>query len=131
MTRKFYRFLIRLVIFTLALALAGTLLQLVLPQGTTTVWFFLLLLLFFLVNLGVHYILLSVTKLSPGKFVSYFMLTTFGKLMLYIIIVLAYLLTRPPDVMQFVISFLALYILYTVFEVVSLLRQSKTDGPET
>lgn len=124
MSPKFLRFLLRLAIFTLFLAIAGALLYRVLPEGTMTVLFYPLLLLFFLVNLGVHYILLRVTKLSPRKFVSYFMLTTFGKLMLYIILVFAYLLTRPADVMQFVISFLAMYILFTAFEVVSLLRQS-------
>lgn len=125
MSPKFLHFLIRLVIFTLVLAAIGSVLRFILPPEYITPLFFPLLLLFFIVNLGVHYILLKMSKLSPRKFVSYFMLTTFGKLLLYLLLLMAYLITRPPGIVPFIVSFLALYILYTVFEVMSLLQQSK------
>ena len=131
MTRKFLQFSMQLAIFTLILGAMGILLRYLLPPGSTSSLWFPLLLLFLLVTLAVHFVLLKVTRLNPRRFVSYFMLTTFVKLLVYFAALLAYLLTKPGEVLAFILTFLVLYILYTAFEVVAILRQSRAEGMET
>jgi hypothetical protein len=124
---KFVRFLIRLLAFTVLLGLIAVLLNYILPSGSlpkALPWMFLL---FVTVTLAVHAVLLQISRLNPSRFVSYFMLTTFVKLILYFIAVLVYVFTVKQGLLSFVLSFFLLYIFYTVFEVITLLSQTRDE----
>jgi hypothetical protein len=124
MTGKLKHFFIRLVVFSICLGLIAWALGLILPEGAlpqALPWLFAL---FFGVSLLVHWIVLRISELKPTRFVSYFMLATFGKLLIYIIAVLAYVFTRKEGLLPFIIAFFLLYIFYTVFEVASILKQT-------
>lgn len=125
MKEKFNRFFIRLVIFSLVLILFAFLLDKVLPEGyipSVMPWLFLL---FFSVTLAVHATVLRITLLKPARFVSFFMLATVVKLLIYMIAVLVYVFLVKEDLLGFIISFFLLYIFYTVFEVAGILTQTK------
>jgi hypothetical protein len=125
MTGKLKQFFIRLVLFSICLGLIAWALGLILPEGTlpqALPWLFVM---FFSVSLLVHWIVLRISELKPSRFVSYFMLATFGKLLIYIIAVLAYVFTRKEGLLPFIVAFFLLYIFYTVFEVASILKQTK------
>jgi hypothetical protein len=125
MTGKLKQFFFRLLIFSICLGLIAWTLGLILPEGTLTPalpWLFAL---FFGVSIVVHWIVLRISELKPSRFVSYFMLATFGKLLIYIIAVLAYVFTRKEGLLPFIVAFFLLYIFYTVFEVSSILKQTK------
>lgn len=60
-----------------------------------------------------------------SKFVNHFMAATGIKLLWYMIIMVTYILIFRADAIAFAINFFILYICYTVFETVSLVRYSK------
>lgn len=125
MRGKIKRFMFRLVIFSLVMVFIAFLLDAVLPEGSLPAALPYLFVLFFSVTIAVHWVLLKITELKPAKFVSYFMLATFGKLIIYLIVILIYVFTRKEQLLAFILSFFILYIFYTVFEVVSILSQTK------
>jgi hypothetical protein len=127
MTGKLKRFFIKLLIFSLVLVLFTFLLDTILPAKSlprVLPWLFIL---FFTVTFLVHWIVLRITELKPTRFVSYFMLATFGKLLIYFLAILTYIFTRKEEMLPFILSFFILYIFYTVFEVVNILSQTKEE----
>lgn len=78
---------------------------------------------FFLsVSLLSNFWLVSVPAGNPNKFVRVFMITIFLKFMLYIIILVAYVMLYRDDAVRFIFSFLILFVLYLVFDVIILLQ---------
>jgi len=63
------------------------------------------------------------TKYS--SFINRFMISTLLKLIVYLGVLLAYVFTHKADSVPFIISFFILYVAYTAFEVLVLLKQSK------
>jgi len=119
------RFFIRLLIFSLVLVLLAFLLDLVLPDHlilSAVSWLFIV---FFVVTFAVHWIMLSILKYKPERFVSFFMLATVVKLVIYIIVILVYVFIKQEELLSFILAFFILYILYTGFEVYSILGHTK------
>jgi len=125
MRKKYIQFIIRLTILSLALGLLAFILSRFLPVGVVSPAIPYLIILFHVITAIVHYILLRITTLNPRKFVSYFMLATFLKLMNYLIVVVVYVFYVKVGILSFILSFFILYIFYTVFEVVTILAQTK------
>jgi|AntRauTorcE11897_2_1112592.scaffolds.fasta_scaffold26075_3 L-asparagine transporter-like permease len=81
---------------------------------------------FIIVSGGVHYYLLkSRAQGNARKFVTRFMGTTTFKLLLYMATLLVYVLVFRDTALKFVIAFFIYYLMYTSFEVVVFLKQSK------
>lgn len=68
-----------------------------------------------------YYMLLMSTNKNPNKFIRAFMMTTFLRFMLYIIIIGFYVFLFRTDAVNFLISFFALFFLYLIFDVFYLL----------
>ncbi len=128
MKDKYLRFLVRLILMSLGLGLAGWLLGLFLPEKTINPVYPYMLLLFFSITAIIHYVVLRISRLNPRRFVSYFMLATFFKLIIYFTAVLVYVYTTRENVLSFILTFFIIYIFYTVFEVILILAQTK-DAP--
>ena len=122
---KYGQFLARLTIMTLLIGAVCYVLFTFLPENTISMAYPYILILFFAITAGIHYILLRITRLNPRRFVSYFMLATFVKLIVYFTAVLVYVFNNREDVLSFIITFFVLYIFFTVFEVVLILKQTK------
>ncbi|MCK9400393.1 MAG: hypothetical protein M0Q51_10440 [Bacteroidales bacterium] len=125
MRKKYLQFVIRLTILSLILGLLAFILSRFLPGGMISPALPYLFILFYVITALVHYILLRISALNPRKFVSYFMLATFLKLMNYLIVVVVYAFYVKEGILPFILSFFILYIFYTVFEVVTILAQTK------
>jgi hypothetical protein len=121
MRKKYQQFILRLTI----LSLLAYLLHRFLPDGIISPALPYLFILFYVITAIVHYFLLRIIVLNPGKFVGYFMLATFLKLMNYLILVVVYAFYVKEGILPFILSFFALYIVYTVFEVATILAQTK------
>jgi len=80
-----------------------------------------LILFFFAVNLVVHYMLQKAEKNKYRKIITNYMLATFLRFFLYLIVILAYAFLNRTDAIPFIVSFFILYLLYSVHEVVSIL----------
>ena len=125
MRKKYQQFIIRLTILSLITgAIVFFLNRLFSPEYISPAlpW---LIILFYAVAAVVHYVLLRITALNPRKFVGYFMLATSLKLMVYLVVLVIYVFNVKDGILAFVLSFFILYIIYTVFEVITILSQTK------
>jgi len=86
---------------------------------------------FFVITLVVHYILMKASEKRMSRFVNYFMLATFLKLMLYIMILVIYVLFNRCDAIPFILTFFILYLFFTVFEIISILSFLKRANMQT
>jgi hypothetical protein len=68
-----------------------------------------------------NYMLRMSADKNPNKFVRAFMMTTFLRFMLYIIIIAAYVFLFRSDAVNFLITFFILFFLYLIFDVYFLL----------
>ncbi|TSA27151.1 MAG: hypothetical protein D4R67_06595 [Bacteroidetes bacterium] len=75
--------------------------------------------------LSYHFMLKSLHR-RFSKFVNRFMAATAIKLLWYVIIMVSYILIFRSDAVPFAISFFILYLCYTIFETISLVRYSKS-----
>lgn len=81
---------------------------------------------FFVLTTGfIHYILTTVSAKDPKRFVGYFMGITALKLFGYLIIIVIYALLMKEAALGFTLWFLTLYLLYSGFEVVMLMKHFK------
>ena len=125
MKLNYYTFLKKLFLYTVVLVALGVLIIYFLPPNYISPTIPYLYVFFFSVTMLVHYILLQVSIKKAANFINYFMLLTFGKLIFFLSVVLAYALINRDDLVQFVVAFFALYIFYTVFEIVQSLNVTK------
>lgn len=116
-------------VYTAILAVITVVIFLLLPSGYASVSIPYQFVLFYTVTLTVHYLLLKASEKSAGSFVTRFMLVSFLKLLLYVIVLVAYLFLNKSDVLRFAIPYLALYILYSAYEIYSITRFSNTHKP--
>ncbi len=66
------------------------------------------------------------------KFVNTFLLSTLVKLVLFITVMVGYIFLNRSDAIPFMIAFFLLYLLFTVFEVVFIVRITRNlKGPST
>ncbi len=86
---------------------------------------------YFAITLVVHYVLMKASEKRMSRFVNYFMLATFLKLMLYIMILVIYVLFNRSDAIPFILTFFILYLFFTVFEIISILSFIKKVNIET
>ncbi len=67
------------------------------------------------------------TKNAPNRFIQAYLGNTTFKLLLYLAILFLYALNNLSDAVNFIISFFLLYVIYTIFEVVHLIKAGKQN----
>jgi len=65
------------------------------------------------------------TAESPRKFVNVYLANTTIKLVLYLAVLMVYSIYNFKDAINFIISFFIMYVIFTFFEVIHLLRANK------
>lgn len=122
---NYYNFLKKLMVYTLILGAVGYGITFLLPPEYITPTLPFQYLFFFSATGIIHYILLKVSQKRTSGFINYFMLLTFGKLIFFLSIILAYALVFRDDAIQFIVTFFLLYVFYTAFEIHQSLIHSK------
>jgi len=79
-------------------------------------------------TLLVYHFMLKSLENRPARFVNIFLLTTMLKLLVYMIFMVIYALLNREYARPFIVSFFLLYIIYTIIEVVSILKANKLVG---
>ena len=85
---------------------------------------------FFLLNVSVFNFQLNASLKKTSKFVNFFLVATTLKLMLILCIVLIYSLLNKPDAVNFILSFFIIYAVYSIFEVLQMLKLQDKLGPK-
>ena len=117
------KYFFRLLVFVIILTSITVALQQWCPQYAAPALPFILLL-FFLVTLFTHYIILrGIYNKDQRRMVSNYMLATIIKFMSYLIFILAYLLLAKQDKILFAVTFLIVYFLFAIFEIIAIKRE--------
>lgn len=124
------KFSVRLIVFSAVVAGLSVIMQLVLPQYSTPAMPFIVLF-FFVVSLFTLYIVLrDDIGRNERRFVSSYMLSRIIKFFSCILFVVLYLFLCPDsDRIRFVVAFLIIYFMYSVFEVVILKKENERKYP--
>lgn len=125
------KFVTNVVLITVVLALIGWLIfSQFIPQYYLPVFPFILLF-FAVTSVAIHAYQLQLAKKDMAKFTRSNMIVTFLKLFLYSAVAIIYFAVDPQNAKVFVINFVLLYIVYTVFEVLSLLKIPVNTGKKS
>jgi len=111
---------IKLIVLTLVLATAGALLFLTVVSQFYLPVFPWVLLFFAASSAGIHAYQLHMAKSDMGKFTRGNMILTFVKLLIYSAFAIIYIAIDTENAKVFVAVFLFLYLIFAVFEVISL-----------
>jgi hypothetical protein len=80
---------------------------------------------FYLTTNLVHAYLLRVAGNSGSRFTSQYMATSFLKLFFYLTVAIVYVIVDRENAKAFIVVFLLLYVVYTIFEVLEFLKVVK------
>jgi hypothetical protein len=129
-TSDYLSLLKQLLIFSLLLVSVAVALFFLLPAKYITPALFFLFPFFLSVTLISVNILIRSARKKFIRYLNVYMLTTLVKLILYIAVMVVYILLNKRDIIPFSISFLILYLFYTIFEVVWLVKYFKVPASE-
>lgn len=83
---------------------------------------------FVIATIVVYHFMLKSLENRPARFVNVYLLTTMIKLFVYMIFMVIYGFLNREYARPFIVSFFMLYVIYTIIEVVSILRVNKFTG---
>ena len=115
------RYLISLLVTSLVMVLAAFIVMWAAPQ-VFIIAMPLLVLYFAVLTLVQHFLVVRGMSRSPKTFVQIFLGTTIGVLFIHLIVLAAFLITNPGQGHRFLIAFCIGYVVYLVFETVSLVK---------
>lgn len=118
-------YIVKLTFFSIGVSFIGLFSLLFLSKN----WIFnslpYIIILFYFIT-GVSYILIFLTqKRKKMRFENIFMITKFSKLLIYIIVLIVMILLSSTNIKAFLSSYAILYILYTVFDTITLNQLAK------
>lgn len=125
MNMDFFKFIRNLLIYTLTITLIYSISSHFLTSEYVNNSTFFLIFFFFGTTMIVYYFLIKAIHKDFNKFYRYFTITVLLKLMIYLLIIVLYIMLDMPDKISFVVNFMLLYILFTIYEVISLNRYNK------
>jgi hypothetical protein len=122
MSKPLKSFLVKLIYLTLIVYAGGFLVFRYLFPGEFYPFFAFLPVIFYLVNAVFHGTLLVASRQNMQKFSQRF-LAVFGvKILILLAFIITYAYLNPTKAVAFLITFFVLYLIYTSFEVISVLR---------
>lgn len=125
MKSPYLQFLKNLLIYSLIIVLIYIGLSYIIPGGWLSMAVPYLFPFYIATTLITYYLTLKALHHRFSGFVNRFMLITAIKLVWYAIILVAYLLIFSYDAIAFALNFFILYLAYTIFETVSLIKYSR------
>ena len=121
MSKSLTKFLLRLILLALVVVVIGYVLFTGILEAYYLPVFPFLFLILLLITAMVHVVLLRAIEKMPGKFIRQFMTASGIKVIVYLLIIIVYLLIRRENATSFLLTFLAFYLIFTTFEVLSIL----------
>jgi hypothetical protein len=121
------KFIVNLLLFSVILGAIAFILTFFLPENYFSPALPFLFPFFFAITILVFGFLIKSAGNKFNRFVNRFMMATFLKLMVYMAVLVVYVLTHKYDAIPFILSFFILYVAYTFFEVIALLRFTRSE----
>ena len=118
----FKKFLLQEIVLTISIGIVSLILfQTVLENYYLPVFWILLAIISILTGV-LHYSNIQTSAKKASKFATGFLMVTGIKMMIYLVLITTYVLLNPEKASAFLISFFILYIFYTTFEVLSIIK---------
>ena len=125
MNNHLKKFIIRGIIISLILSIAGFFLFITILKEYFSFSFPVLLLVIFLINVLFHRYLIRSAGESNRKFPIKFLSATAIKMGLYLILIILFVVFNRENAIPFLFVFMILYVVFTIFEVISVLDYLK------
>ncbi len=125
MNNHLKKFIIRGIIISLILSIAGFFLFITILKEYFSFSFPVLLLVVFLINVLFHRYLIRSARRSNRKFPIKFMSATIIKMGLYLILIFLFVVFDRENAVPFLFVFIIIYVIFTIFEVISVLDYLK------
>ena len=101
----------------------------IIMHNMLTIWWPAIAGFFFIVSIVMFYLSGKAKQKDMRKFANFYMGSTVVKMMLYLAIIFIYVMNFKEDAKRFAITFLAYYLIYSVFETIKLAKkEKKSDG---
>jgi hypothetical protein len=130
MKSRYVKFLKSLLLFSAIVGLAVLVVMIVLPKTYVTPALPYLVVFFMATTLLSFYSLLEASSKRFMKFVNTFFLIMLIKLFAYAGVMITYVLLNRGDAIPFMGGFFILYLCYTIFESVSIIRYTQPPNPD-
>jgi len=130
MNSAYIRYLKHLLVFSAILGAIALVMTFLLPKPFLSPALPFLFVFFISTSLLSFYYLLQSTGKRFIKFVNTFLLTILLKLFIYAGVMIAYAFLYRADAIPFMLSFFILYLCYTIFESVSIIRYTQPSHPD-
>ena len=114
------KFIKQLCILTLILIVAS-----IFARNILTIWWPAIMGFFFIVSIVMFYLSEKAKQKDMRKFANFYMASTVIKMVVYLSIIFFYALNFKEDGKRFAITFLAFYLIYSVFETYKLTKKDK------
>lgn len=129
--RLFAKYIRKLLVLTALLTLLIIVYHLLTPVSLHSSLAFYLPLFFFAIMAISHFVSIRIIQKNIKYFVNVYMVSAFARLIIYMVVVFLYVIKKPPDMINFVLIFFVLYIVFTAFEVREMNRSiRKTSSDE-
>lgn len=122
MVDVFKKFVRTFTVFSVIILLLSLAIYLWVPQLPISPAYPYVVLFFYGITIMVYRVLNKARQNRISRFANAYMLVNFGKLILFIIIILVYAYLNRSDAVSFIITFFVYYLLFTTFEIYSLLK---------
>ena len=125
MNNHLKKFIVRGIIISLVLSIAGFFLFITILKEYFSFSFPVLLLVIFLINVLFHRYLIRSAGRSNRKFPVKFLSATIIKMGLYLILIILFVVFDRENAVPFLFVFIIIYVIFTIFEVISVLDYLK------
>jgi hypothetical protein len=127
-TKEFKVFSGKILLVTATLAVISLVVFNFVPEAFHTQTWPFVLLFFVLTNSILYFFYLRIHSRKVSSFANFFMLTTSAKLIFYLIVIVVYLYFNRDEAVPFVLVFFLYYVVYTVFEVKSIMKMQNAGN---
>ena len=114
------KFIKHLCLLSLAVIVAS-----IFARNLLTIWWPAICGFFFIVSIVVYFLSEKAKHKDMRKFANFYMASTVVKMMLYLTIIFVYAVSFKEDGKRFAITFLAYYLIYSIFETYKLVKKDK------
>ncbi|MBA3901026.1 MAG: hypothetical protein H0X62_12600 [Bacteroidetes bacterium] len=123
MNKLHYKFIVKLIILTIAVSAIGELVFAIMPWEKPTVFYYIIAF-YFVISAFTHWWLTGALKKNSRRFPAYFMGATSIKLFSSLIFIVLYSIKNPAEAKTFLLTFFLIYLIFSAFETTEILTFS-------
>ena len=126
MRKTLLKFIKKLAIFTIIVGLISFVITFFISEKYLSPAMPYLLLFYFTITFFTYYLTVKALSVKTSQYTNFFMISVFGKLLIYISIIIIYAFANISDIVGFIITFFVFYLLFTTFETIEVIKVQRS-----